>query len=106
MHPFPAGKVSRFLLPLTNLTIPKRFAFASQAAEGFERCRKHHKRYPPEESNPQKTLRTPTLLNVFHAHMQPITALQFVTKHQLIITGARDCSVGEIMPNRSAPIPD
>ncbi|KAK7112069.1 WD repeat-containing protein on Y chromosome-like [Littorina saxatilis] len=63
------------------------------ASEGFERCVRYHKRRPPPESNPESSLKTPKLLNVFHAHMQAITALTYVDDGMLIITGSKDCSV-------------
>ncbi|KAL8561769.1 hypothetical protein ACOMHN_010704 [Nucella lapillus] len=64
-----------------------------RAAEGFRNCLEFHKRLPPEESNPKATLKTPNLLNVFRAHMQTITCLQYVDKHKLILSGGKDCSV-------------
>lgn len=50
-------------------------------------------RPPPESSNPQTTLKYPSLVNSFRAHTRSIHSVDYVTDRELLITGSSDCSV-------------
>ncbi|XP_046569407.1 WD repeat-containing protein on Y chromosome-like [Haliotis rubra] len=50
-------------------------------------------RPPPLRSKPEKSVKTPRLLNSFRAHVCPVNSIDFIEDRELIITASVDCAI-------------